>query len=622
MDPRLVGYYERELKHVREMGGEFAREYPKIAGRLALDAFECADPYVERIIEAFAFLAARIQLRLDAQFPDFTQQLLELLYPGYLAPTPSMAVVQLQPSVRDTSVAEGWEVPRGTPMQSGAGYSRSACEYRTAHPVTLWPIELTSADYSTAPSDFIERSAIPASAQSALRLVLRTTHGGPFEALRLESLPLFLRGKHHTACRLHELMLTSSVGWLAQSVARPLTFRELRPGRCTAAVGFGDDEALLPSSNHMFEGHRLLQEYFAFPDRFLFVGLEHLGAAVRRCRAQELELILLFDRVDRELEGVVKASTFGLFCTPVVNLFTRTGDRIPLNDTDHEYHFVPDRTRPLDLEVHSIQRVVGYGAARDHVREFRPLYELGSHGADAEQRAHFAVRRELHVLAQRERKQSAHAEYVPSRLYLSLVDGPHASFGPDLRHLAVDSLCTNRALPLQMSMGQGKTDFTDESGGPVAAIRCVAGPTPPRTSSAFGAFAWALIGHLGLDFLTVLRDDGPSSAASVRQLLSLYAGLSDRAHQHQIRGLLEVQTASVVRPLPGDGPLTFGRGLSLALVCDESAFEGTGVFLLASVLARFFAKYAPINSFAETVLRTKQRGEVTRWPTAGLRSFR
>ena len=105
MDPRLLQYYGRELQYIRELGGEFAREYPKIAGRLGLETFECADPYVERLLEGFAFLAARVHLKLDAEFPRFTQHLLEMIYPHYLAPTPSFVNVELQPNLGESSLA-------------------------------------------------------------------------------------------------------------------------------------------------------------------------------------------------------------------------------------------------------------------------------------------------------------------------------------------------------------------------------------------------------------------------------------------------------------------------------------------------------------------------------------
>ena len=121
MDPRLLDYYNRELRFIREMGGEFAEEFPKIAGRLGLESFECADPYVERLLEGFAFLAARVQLRIDGQFPRFTQHLLEMIYPNYLAPTPSMAVVQFQPDLNEGGLADGFVVRRGSALRSLLG---------------------------------------------------------------------------------------------------------------------------------------------------------------------------------------------------------------------------------------------------------------------------------------------------------------------------------------------------------------------------------------------------------------------------------------------------------------------------------------------------------------------
>src|SRR5713101_556004 len=148
MDPRLLKYYNRELQFMREMGGEFAKEFPKIAGRLGLDGFECADPYVERLLEGFAFLAARVQLKIDAEFPRFTQHLLETIYPGYLAPVPSMAMVQFQPDPSEGSLAAGVPVPRGSALRSMLGKGEiTACEYRTAHEVTLWPVEIQEVEH-------------------------------------------------------------------------------------------------------------------------------------------------------------------------------------------------------------------------------------------------------------------------------------------------------------------------------------------------------------------------------------------------------------------------------------------------------------------------------------------
>jgi type VI secretion system protein ImpG len=614
MDPRLLRYYERELRHVREMGGEFAREFPKIAGRLGLDAFECSDPYVERLLESFAFLAARVQLKVDAEFPTFTQHMLELLYPGYLAPTPSMAVVQLRPNLREGSLRDGFVVKRGTSLRSELGKHQTACEYRTAHDVTLWPLELIGADYSTSVAEFVdvERTGVR-QVKAALRLVLRATGGHSFEQLGLRTLPIFLRGADDTAARLFEQCLSASSGMVVQTPGRPATVHQVWRGKTLAARGFGDDEALLPTGERAFNGQRLLHEYFAFPQRFMFVDVQNLDAALKGAREDKVELVLLFGRSDPRLEGVVKASQLALFSTPAINLFQRSADRVHLSDRDHEYLVTPDRTRPLDLEVYAVTSVMGHGSRGSDAREFVPLYSADARGAGTEP-GHYTVRRQPRMLSARERRSGPRSSYVGSETFITLVDGTHGPFGPELRQLAISTLCTNRDLPMHLAVGQRDSDFSAQSGAPIEAVRCVAGPTPPRPSPVHGALAWRLLSHLSLDYTSLARGSMEQNASAVRELLMLYADVSDPATVKQVQGVIGVAANRVVRPLPLPGPITFGRGTEVVLACDETAFEGGSLFLLGAVLERFFAKYASINAFTETVLRSVQRGEIMRWP--------
>jgi type VI secretion system protein ImpG len=611
MEPRFLEYYRRELGHLRDMGAEFAREFPKIARRLGLGTAECEDPYVERLLEGFAFLAARVQLKLDASFPQFTQHMLELLYPGYLAPTPSMMVVQFHPNTREGALANGVEVPRGTSLRSRLGQNQTACDYRTAHAVTLLPLEIVSADYRALPSERRDLSLanIP-NAKACLKIRLRTTNAKTFEQLRLEHLPIYLRGAD-LGPRLYEHLLSANSGFAVTQEDASLEPLHVHSGPALKTLGFEDENALLPCGARGFHGQRLLHEYFAFPERFLFVDLIDLAPGVRRCGANTVDINLFFSDVERRLEGVVKESNFALFCTPAINLFPRTSDRVALGERDHEYHVVPDRTRPRDYEVHSITRVVARGGPGQPDRLFLPMYAPGAGEQDTS--SHFTLRRQPRMTAAQDAA-AASAGYVPCEAYLSLVDGTAGPFDRGLRQLAIDSLCTNRALPLTMGLGQGNSDFTEQSGAPIEAVRCVAGPTPPRHSQVHGDLAWKLLSHLSLDYLTLTRDEPDRSA--LREMLGLYAGFSNwQEARKQIDGVLSVGAKNVIQPLPFPGPLTFGRGTEVTLTCNENGFEGTGAFLFASVMERFFAKYASINSFTQTVLRTSQRGEVMRWPT-------
>jgi type VI secretion system protein ImpG len=622
MDPRLLRYYNRELQYVREMGAEFAREFPKVAGRLGLDTFECADPYVERLLEGFAFMAARVHLKLDSEFPRFTQHLLEIVYPHYLSPTPSMATVQMRPNLSEGALAQGYQVPRGTTLRSLLGRGeQTACDYRTGHDVTLWPLELTHVEYTGYVGDLGD-IRLPGRARGALRLKLRTTAGLNISDLALDDLTLFLRGSDELPLRLYEQLLGHALAVVARPTTRPTPWQHVVIDRPTMPVGFEDDEALLQYGPRSFQGYRLLQEYFAFPARYLFVKLGGLAPAVRRCTGSEIEILVLTDLHDRALDGVLGVDNLALFCTPAINLFPRRVDRIHLTEATNEYHVVPDRTRPMDYEIYSIKDVIGFGSSADVKQSFHPFFAWNDHTTSDEAPAYYTIERQPRTLSTRQRAQGTRSSYVGSEVFMALVDPDEGPYRSSLRQLAIDTLCTNRDLPLHLAVGQGWTDFTLESGAPVESIRCLAGPTSPRASFAHGDTSWRLVSHLSLNYLSLV--DGAAGAgekaSALRELLSLYADATDATTRRQIDGLRSTACAAITRALPVPGPTTFGRGLEVSITCDEGAFEGSGVFLLGAVLERFFAKYVSINSFTETVLRTVQRGEIMRWQArTGLR---
>lgn len=612
MDPRLLRYYNRELQHVREMGAEFAKEFPKIAGRLGMDGLEVADPYVERLLEGFAFLTARVQLKIDAEFPRFTQHLLELVYPHYLAPLPSMAVAQFFPVLGESALAEGFVLPRDTALRTVLGKGeRTACEYRTGQDAVFWPVELTEAKYYGTPGSLatigVERLE---GVRAGIRLSLRTTAGLAFDQLSLDRLRFFLKGTEGIPGRLYEQLLGNAHRVLLRPKGGANAWRVYLPGDSIAPVGFERSEALLPYTRRSFDGYRYLQEYFAFPQRFLFVDFTGLEPHLRRAAGTELEIIVLLTRRDAELEDVLGADHFALNCAPIVNLFPKQADRIHLSEREHEYHVVPDRTRPMDFEVWSVEEVQGFGASSKPEQTFLPLYAQHDWTRPEEQ-AYYTVTREPRVLSSAQRRRGARSSYVGSEVFLALVDPNEAPYRSSLKQLGVATLCSNRDLPLHVSLGQARTDFTLDIGAPVESIRCVAGPTRPKPSYAHGDTAWRLVSHLSLNYLSLVDSD--EGAAALRSLLTLYCDPNDQAALRQIEGLKSIRSGSIIGRIPAEGPIAFGRGVEIELTCDEGAFEGTGLFLFGQVLEEFFAKYASINSFTETVLNSVDRGEVMRW---------
>lgn len=623
MDQRLLQYFNSELRYIRGMSGEFAKAYPKIARRLNLEEFECADPYVERLLEGFAFLAARVHLKMDDEFPRFTQHLFEMVYPDYLAQTPSMVVVQLEPDFESGSLEDGFLVERGSSLRSQIrDDEQTACEYRTAHDVTIWPIQVDGAAYFT--RDTVN-TALPPKAQRAragIRINLKSTHEKNFNEIACEDLEFYLRGGMEQAAHLYEQIFANVVSVGVRDVKNDRWLSWLS-SECIEPVGYDDEEALLPCRQQSFQGYRLLKEYFSFHQRFLFFRLCELQSAFRQCESDEIEIVVLFDRSDRTLQSSIEAINFSLYSTPAVNLFPRRVERVQVDPSQHEFHVVTDRTRPMDYELYQVDRVLGLGEHSEDVSEFNPFYGETALREPAGN-SFYTLRRTPRVESDRQGLSGLRTSYLGSESYISLVDGHQAPIRPEVEQLEVFTQCTNRDLPLSMPVGRSATDFTLEVSAPVAAIKVLAGPTAPKASYAnqAGELQWRLINHLSLNYLSIVDSGEGRGAASLRDLLTLYADMEEQAINQQIDGVRSVESRAITRRLPIPGPISFGRGLEVSVTLDDRNFEGFGVSILGMVLSRFFSRYVSINSFTETVLKTDERGEVMRWrPKIGVQKI-
>jgi len=614
MHPRFLEQYNTELRFIREMGREFAEAFPKIAGRLSLDGLECADPYVERLLEGFAFLSARVQLKLDAQFPRFARHLLERVYPHYLAPTPSMAVVQMQPDFAEPDLKDGVRVPRHTQLRSLVGKSDSTgCAYRTAWDVELWPIQIESARYLGSAAA-VQNLGVPnlPELRAGIQLRLRTAGGIPFGALDLQRLPFYLKGSDSVPFDLYEQIIGCNIGAAVCPASGEQRGVKLLPRDAVRQIGFSPEEALIPYGARSFDGYRLLQEYFACPHRFLFFSLEGLRTALEGREDGLIDLVILLNRSSTETEKLLSKENFALYCSPVVNLFSKRTDRVHIENRFSEYHVVVDRTRPMDYEIFSIEKVTGFGKSINDTQEFHPFYafkERHSHQGEA----YYVQHRVPRVLSSGQRIKGPRSHYVGTEVYLSLVDPREAPFRTELRELGVEALCTNRDLPIQISLGQGPTDFTWDIAAPLTSIRVLTGPTRPRAPAPEGESSWRLINHLQLNYLSLLNSDG--GAQVLREMLRLYCAVEDKVQQRMIdEGVVGIRHQPVHRRLPIAGPIAFGRGLQIELTVADAAFEGNGAFVFSAVLERFFAKYVSVNHFTETRAVSLNRGEIMRWP--------
>ncbi|MDR3719374.1 MAG: type VI secretion system baseplate subunit TssF [Bryobacteraceae bacterium] len=604
MRDELLLYYERELTFLRQMGAQFAEKYPKIASRLNLEPDKCEDPHIERLLESFAFLAARVHLKIDDEFPEVTEALLSIVYPHFIRPVPSMTVVEFQVRPEQAQIGAGLKIERGATLSSRP-VNGVPCKFRTCYETMLWPLGVSEAEWKT--PDRLPSPVKAADAVAALRVELSCWPGVSFDKLNLSALRFFLNGESGTVHTLYELLCSRCTQILLRdptpgSRVRPLALRPdaLRP------VGFDEDDAMLPYPRRSFAGYRLLHEYFTFPDKFFFLdltGLDALAPAGFKDRVEIVFLIAPFERTERRqaLELGVSAKTLKLACTPAVNLFPQTAEPILVTQRKFEYPIIPDIRRPNALEVHSVDEVVSVRAGTQDLVRFEPFYSF----------RHAAVRSGGQTFWLTSRRPSARRDDDGSELFLSLVDLAQRPVEPDVDSLTVRLTCTNRDLPARLPFGNVAGDFELEGGAPVHAIVALRKPTPAlRPPVGKGAF-WRLISHLSLNYLSLV-DEGREA---LQEILKLYNFTDSTSSLKQIEGIVAVTSRKQFARVNSENGITFARGTRVDLELDEENFVGGGAYLFASVLEHFLGLYVTLNSFSQLSATTRQRKEALQlWP--------
>ncbi len=611
----LLHYYERELRFIRRELTDFAERYPAVAGQLLIEPDKCEDPHVERLIESFSMLTARVQMRLDDDFPEITSAMLSMLAPHWLAPIPSSTVVQLHADTDRADATTGMEIPRHSQLHTPpVGGVR--CRFRTCYPVTLWPIRVAAVD--VVPLDRGD-ALIPSEAVAAVRIKLEAQGAQPFSSLPLRSLRFFFDGNSTVAHQLYELFFRKPLGMLIRGGRRDTEVSRVGPAAVfrrpeyIQPVGFKPDEGLLEYSGSGHLGHRLLQEYFCFPDKFLFADVMGLDDIALAGADRELEILVLLDQLPLELEGQLGRENLKLGCTPAVNLFEHQADPLLLEHTRSEYRVVPNSKAIEGYEVHTIRSVETVDPSRGQSREFRPFFEL-RHGdpLDGEE-----------AFWQLSRRPSGIKGDEGTDAFLTLV----GAGGEELREmpgdtLIVRTLCSNRDLPEQLPLGAAAGEFRIEGQPGVARIQTLRKPTPTLRMPSGRDTMWRLISLLSLNHMSLLETrtrEGEEGPVAFREMLSLLDFANTAVTRQRISGLVGLKWRGALRQVTVPEGRLLTRGIEVTLEFDESRYIGSGVFLFAAVLERFLAHYTSLNSFTQTVATVRQRGEVLKtWePRAG-----
>lgn len=604
MRDELLLYYERELDYLRKMAAEFAEENPKIASRLAIGATQVEDPFVERLLEAFAFLSARVHLKVDDEFPEISEALLSVVYPHLIRPIPSMSVVEFQLDPEKGKLSSGLLISRNSVLHSRP-VGGVPCTFRTCYDTTLWPLSVTAAEWKT-PSR-LQPPLKAVDAVAAVRVELQCAPDVMFPGLKLDRLRFYLHGESGVINALYELLCSRLTRIVVRDLApgskiAPITL----PASCLRPAGFAADEGMLPYTRRSFIGHRLLQEYFIFPEKFFFVDITGLAAVWEAGFKNAAELIFLFSEVEGEnrrerLEVEISPKIFRLGCAPIVNLFPQTTEPIQLTQRRYEYPIVPDVRRPDSTEVFSVEEVTGMNTRTQEMASFEPFYSFRHTTRPIKGKSFWLARR----------RPSGRGGSDATDMFLSLVDLSMRPADPDADILTLKTMCTNRDLPSRLPFGSEDADFECEGVAALKRIVTLKKPTAPVRPPVGKAALWRLISHLSLNYLSLVEE----GREAFQQILKIYDFTNSAYSENIIEGITGLKSMPRFAGVLSENGIAFARGTRVEMELDEDQFVGGGVYLFASVLEQFLGLYASLNSFSQLAVRTRQRrGLLREWP--------
>ncbi|MEM1234429.1 MAG: type VI secretion system baseplate subunit TssF [Pseudomonadota bacterium] len=626
--------YERELALLKQRAAAFAEDHPGLADRLGGLLEENLDPAIAGLLEGSAFLAARVQLNIDQQFRTFSTELLEQLCPEMTAPLPSAMLVTGTVPGKPEDIKDGRTIEAGQYMEAAfnEGSRRVACRFRTAEPITFWPIKLDAALYhgtSTQISalgfdgpDF-ENDAVDKT-EAGLVLTFKTTAPGSVGDLKADTLPLYFTGAPGLAKALYQQVFADltrvTLRW-EDKMGTP-HFVKL-PKTAVEQVGFDPDFPLYGRDERLFPGNSLLLEYFSFPRKFWGMRLCGLQQAIKGIPTQSVQMILEFARPNGALTNGFKAEDVRLFTVPAVNLFDEEAKPISLDKRAHRHLVSPNRSPATHYEVIRIKHTrAQYDGLRDKV-VVEPLYALPAAGTAARETLYFSSERQRRSLSQQERRLGGtRYRYEGTETWLTLYEPPTED---EAALIFVTAECSNRHLPEILPLSEGTFYLIEDR---QVAFTPAAPHSVPRDAAAeletdaphrvnSGDNYWRLISLLSLSQRGFLGPKGQGNVAALHEVLRLFADISDQLSEAQITALTGLEARSATRTIERPDGFHPARGMEVTVIFDEDKLDTATMVAMGAVLDRFFADHAAINSFTETVLKNLKDRIVKRFPPRG-----
>jgi len=577
----LEHYFRDELAFLRLQGREFADSYPELTRFLSE---QNTDPDVERLLEGFAFLTGNLRAKIEDEFPELTHGLLNMLWPNYLRPVPSMTIMQF--SVIPGAIAQPALVKQGCQLDS-LPIDDVTCHFQTCHDAWVYPAEMR------------QITAQSGNDLSTISLDIALHAPLPLSELQLDKLRFFLGGDSYTAYELY-FWLSNQLSHIELEIDGK-RFRQ--EAKALKSVGFERDDALLPYPNNVYSGYRILQEYFCFPESFLFFELSGGEWPKQPLPVSEFKIHFCFDRpLPAELK--IRPDSFMLNCVPAINLFQHDSEPVNLNGRQAEYPLKASYRYADSFEIFSVDQVEGWvegnmGRSRGTPRIYQPFESFQHQIERAKQRLALYYRVRV-----RESVSGDGFEHS-----LSFVRGDETTTVDLDESISVTLTCTNRSRAARLKVG---TICVPTGSSPsFATFRNLIRPTRPLRPALDGSLHWTLISNLSLNYVSLLRRDALVQVLRTYDFPALHDKQAEQGSRKRLAGIEEIETKPVDRLVRGM-PV---RGLKSVLSIRQSAFGSEGeLYLFSTVLAHFFSLYASVNAFHLLEVVNLDNKERYQWP--------
>jgi type VI secretion system protein ImpG len=592
--PRLKMWFEQELASLRNEAVDFGTSFPAIAKTLELSAGRSNDPHVEMLMQSFAWLTARLRYQLEIDQAVLPNALLGLLYPHLEAPLPSMLVGEIEVRPDGANFVHGATLERGRYVYAIATNDigqQVRCRFRTCYDTPLWPLKVT--DLSAVAANAYALDTADTRTLSIVRVTITGMGKDPIHALKMPFLRFCINAEHKQAYSLYDALSTNLVR-MAVRIPGSGELRYLDAAQLTWC-GFRQDEAMLGINPLTHPGYRLLQEYFAFPQKFMFfevAGMDLTGID------KKFELLFLLD-IPPSRHNTLDSELLRLNSLPLINLYPQRIEPFVLDQQHYEYRIIGDQQNHRFCEIYSLEELVSIRPDRSP-RPIAPYFSLDDFQQMDKLDYFYAPRREVNQTG------AVHG----TEMYVSFLDPEFDVIQPAEEMIAGTALCTNRRLPSQLLIG-GLLYL--EGAGPVATLKVASKPTPNQPPQMVGDRPWALVSQLCLNHLSLV--DGEQGPPVLKNMLRLHVGPASLTGYRQIDGLRSLQSRRIQKRMPRrEAWRGFVDCLQVRLQVDQGHFESGSAVLFGSVLHRFLALYAEVNTVVELILESSdRRGELKSW---------